>query len=261
MQRYDELDESRGGARRRARTAVIVVALPLTLLLALTLVGRSIGSAPVRATETEQAQDEPAAVDDPAPVAAGSYRYTADGTMVSSDSRPERLEGEIVLRVEADESSRHRQAWADGPSARELVVADREDGLVAERLMLSTPAFSFALEAPSGLMLLPAGAPVGSTWTWTSASADGEVSVSASYALVRREQLERGAGVTPAVVVSSAWTMTGRVTGTMTQLTWYSPRDGSVLRHREEVIAQMGDDRYRSDLLLDLVDPDPGGAE
>lgn len=169
----------------------------------------------------------------------GTYRYAVTGTASDLFGGTQPLPPAANLLVDASVGASQRQVLTESDQITDELLHVQPDGVYLARLRLSasraTKEFSF--EPP--MLLLPATASPGKSWSATATSTDGATTLRATLDYVRSEVVTVGADAVPALVIHAVLVATGDVSLRTDRVFWGSPLYRLVLRQEET-----GDGRY-----------------
>ncbi|MBC7373766.1 MAG: hypothetical protein H7323_07235 [Frankiales bacterium] len=158
----------------------------------------------------------------PISTAAGQYTYTAKGTVTVGTPQP--VDGKATLTVDPVAGGQQHSVLEGDQGRTEQDVVLRSDGRFLASLDLTNPAFSKQFRPDPPVLLLPAPATVGRSWTWRATSTDSKTNAEASNQVVRRETLTVNGEKVTCAVVETTLVLSGDIAYRGTTTTWVSDR-------------------------------------
>ena len=182
----------------------------------------------------------------PGATAPGTYTYDSSGTVTAG--APQQVDGTPTLTVDPATDGRQHSVHEGDQGRTEQDVVVRGDGTYLARLSLTNPAFTKEFAPPSPVLLVPAPAAVGRSWSWTATSTDGKTKAALTARVARTETVSVGGTRVPCAVVESTLRLTGDITYTGRMTTWYDPAHRLTAKERSQGNGTVSGFAFRTDI-------------
>ncbi|MCU1587762.1 MAG: hypothetical protein JWN31_1255 [Frankiales bacterium] len=203
------------------------------------------GASAVPATTAASAAPEAASFTAP-----GTYTYDSHGTITAGT--PRKVDGTAELKVDKPKGTAQHSSLGGDQSATEQDVLHLSTGSYLTRLVISTGGQSKEFRPAKPVLGYPRPAAVGRSWSWSMTSTDGKTHASYSGKVARRETLTIGGTHVDAWVIDSTLKLTGDLTLTDHETTWYDEQRLLQVKTRSQASGSFSGIPFTTDMTSTL---------